>query len=63
MNKRLIEYGAEAVILVREFVEDIKLAYGTGKHDQIDEEQLDWPDLAMTYARATGLLNRVDKKR
>jgi hypothetical protein len=40
-------------------VEDIKLAYGTAIGNKIDEESLDWPDLAVSYRSFAGLLQKV----
>ena len=44
--------------IVREFARDVLMAYGTGKGEAIDEERLDWPDLAVTYHKAVELLKR-----
>ena len=43
--------------ILKEFCEDIKLSYGQlgegYQHmDILDEEELDWPDLAATYKKA-----------
>ena len=43
--------------IVQEFCDDIKQTYGKlGEGyihtDELDEEELDWPDLAQTYKRA-----------
>ncbi len=48
--------GVDAIAVLREFVEDIKLAHGTGKGDAIDGTGLDWPDLAVTYHKARPVL-------
>lgn len=47
--------------ILREFIEDIKLAYGTGKGDKIDSESLDWPDLEVTYIKAIEHLEKKEK--
>jgi hypothetical protein len=52
--------GAEAGI-IREFVEDVKLAFGTGEGDEIDEGLMDWPDLAVTYRKATAFLDAKER--
>jgi hypothetical protein len=46
-----------AVIVLRELVDDVKLAHGTGEGDAIDGAGLDWPDLAETYWKAVAVLN------
>ena len=47
--------------IIREFCEVIKSAYGAigegYKHlDILDEQELDWPDLAVTYKKAVQYL-------
>jgi hypothetical protein len=42
--------------IVREFCEDVKAAFGTGKGDKIDSEELNWFDLEVTYERAVKYL-------
>ena len=42
--------------VLREFVEDVKLAHGTGNADDIDPDALDWPDLLVTYRKACSLV-------
>lgn len=49
--------------VLQEFVEDVKLAYGTGRSDAIDEEAMDWPDLAVTYRKAVFLLRSRRKEK
>jgi hypothetical protein len=44
--------------ILREFVEDVKMAYGTGRGDKIDKKSMDWPDLEKTYERALIVLNQ-----
>ena len=51
----------ELADVLREFVEDVKLAYGTGGGDEIDEEMMDWPDLAVTYRKAASLLRGLEE--
>lgn len=46
-----------AVSVLRELVDDVKLAHGTGEGDAIDGTGLDWPDLAKTYWKAVEVLN------
>jgi len=46
-----------AVSVLREFVDDVKLAHGTGEGDAIDGTGLDWPDLAKTYWKAVAVLD------
>lgn len=46
----------EALDVLQEFVEDVKLAFGTGKGNQIDAMHLDWPDLEQTYEKALKVL-------
>lgn len=45
-----------AISVLREFVDDVKLAHGTGEGDAIDDTGLDWPDLAKTYWKAVAVL-------
>ena len=59
-EERLVDLepsGADAVAVLREFVDDIKLAHGTGGGDAIDGAGLDWPDLAVTYHKAVTVLD------
>ena len=48
--------------VLREFVEDMKLAYGTGEGDELDRMGLtnDWPDLLVTYDKALAALEREE---
>jgi hypothetical protein len=46
-------------VAAQAIVDDIKGAYGTGAGDEIDEESLDWPDLAVRYRRLAELLLKV----
>jgi hypothetical protein len=46
-----------AIEVLREFVEDVKLAHGTGEGDAIDGTGLDWPDLSQTYWKAVAVLD------
>ena len=46
-----------AIAVLKEFAEDIRVAYGTGTGAEIDENRLDWPDLAATYRRALEVLD------
>ena len=46
--------------VLREFVTDVKLAYGTGQGDEIDADSLDWPDLLTTYRYAVECIQRCD---
>lgn len=52
------EQESTALKLLREFVEDIRTVYGghDDKPDALDDERLDWPDLAATYRKALALL-------
>ena len=46
-----------ALDLLQEFVEDIKMAYGTGRGDSLDKRaREEWPDLIVTYEKACGHL-------
>lgn len=59
-EERLVDLepsGVDAIAVLRELVEDIKLAHGTGEGDAIDSARLDWPDLAKTYQKAVALLD------
>ena len=48
--------------LLREFRDDVKAAYGTGKGDELDPEFVNpghddsWPDLAITYRKVVKFL-------
>jgi hypothetical protein len=55
-----VDHRDEAVDILREFVEDVKLACGTEGEDEIDEDLLDWPDLLVTYRRAVKLLDSLN---
>ena len=44
---------SKAEAILREFYEDVLAAHGTGEDDKIDEESLNWPDLAATYKKAS----------
>ncbi len=46
-------------VAAQAIVDDIKLAYGTGAGDAIDEESLDWPDWAVSYRGLAKLLQKV----
>jgi len=46
-----------AIAVVEEFAEDVRAAFGTGTGAEIDEDRLDWPDLAATYRRALKVLD------
>jgi hypothetical protein len=57
--ERLVDlepFGDDAISALREFVDDVKLAHGTGEGDAIDKAGLDWPDLALTYEKAGAVL-------
>ena len=49
--------------VLREFVEDMKAAYGTGEGDELDRMGLtnDWPDLLVTYDKALAALERQER--
>ncbi len=49
--------GVDAIAVLREFVEDVKLAHGTGEANAIDAIGLDWPDLFTTYHKAAAVLD------
>ena len=52
---------SKAEKILREFYTDVKLAHGTGKGgygDKIDEESLNWPDLATTYKKASAYFKK-----
>lgn len=53
-----------AIGVLREFVDDVRCAYGTGRGYKINESALDndWPDLRVTYDKAVQLIQRVDKR-
>ena len=58
MNKKQKPTAEE---IVREFYEDIRNAYGTlgegySHMDTLDEEELNWSDLAATYKKAVQYL-------
>lgn len=42
--------------VLKEFCDDVQLAYGTGKGTSIDKVAMDWPDLAITYKKAIDIL-------
>jgi hypothetical protein len=46
-----------ALAVLKEFANDVRAAFGTGDGHAVDEERLDWPDLARTYHRALQLLD------
>ena len=46
----------QALNVLHEFIEDVKLAYGTGKGNQIDAMTMDWPDLEKTYEKALAVV-------
>jgi len=49
--------------VLREFVDDLKSAYGTGDGDELDREGLenDWPDLLATYDHALACLETLGR--
>jgi hypothetical protein len=47
-----------ALAVLKEFAGDVRAAFGTGQGDVIDEDGLNWPDLAATYHKAVDVLNR-----
>lgn len=51
----------EAVEVLREFVQDVKLAFGTDDGDEIDKTtlHLEWPDLEITYHNACVVLEKL----
>ena len=58
-EERLVDlepFGGDAISVLRTFVEDVKVAHGTGESDAIDRVGLDWPDLAITYDKAVAVL-------
>jgi hypothetical protein len=44
----------EAVLI--SFVDDVELAFGSPGEEKIDEDRLDWPNLADPYRQARALL-------
>ena len=50
----------EAVDVLREFVADVQSAYGNA--DVIDEDELDWPDLLVTYRNAVQTVAIADRE-
>jgi len=48
--------------VLREFVDDVKAAYGTSEGDELDRMGLtnDWPDLLVTYDKALAALERKE---
>ena len=43
--------------IIQEFYDDIKISYGVGGvRDKLDEELLNWPDLAVTFKKASNFL-------
>lgn len=46
-------------VAAQAIVDDIKLAYGTGTGNEIDEESLDWPDWVVSYRSLAELLQKV----
>lgn len=42
--------GLRTVLL--EFVQDVQVAYGTGRNSAVDAKKMDWPDLLATYHHA-----------
>jgi len=51
--------------ILQEFVEDVELAYGIHDGDgeltgEIDEDAMDWHDLAVTYGKAASFLKGGD---
>ena len=53
---------ATALDILREFVDDIRLAHAPGREDKLDEANLDWPDLAVTYKKALAFLKYPPRK-
>jgi hypothetical protein len=47
---------AELETVLASFVDDVQLAFGASGEGEIDEERLDWPNLASTYHGARALL-------
>jgi hypothetical protein len=47
-----------ALAILKEFASDVRAAFGTGQEGEIDEDGLNWPDLAVTYHKAVDVLNR-----
>ena len=49
--------------VLREFIEDVKLAYGTGDGNELGRAALrdDWPDLLVTYDHAIAALESDDR--
>ena len=66
VNEHLLTINEVAYVYPREpetaedilcsLIEDVKLAFGTDNVDEIDEEGMDWPDLAITYHQAVEFL-------
>jgi hypothetical protein len=49
--------------ILQEFYDDVKVSYGAGGgKDKLDEELLSWPDLAVTFKKASAYLY-PDKRR
>jgi hypothetical protein len=57
-NARSNAWTGATLAVLKEFTGDLRAAFGTGDGDAIDEERLDWPDLAATNHRALGVLRR-----
>lgn len=49
--------------VLKEFVEDLKTVHGTGFAHELDEDGLDWPDLAITYQKACEALAWKERAR
>jgi hypothetical protein len=49
-------YGGDAIAVLGEFIDIVKLAHGTGGGDTIDVAGLDWPNLAHIYQKAVAVL-------
>jgi hypothetical protein len=54
-----LEFLLKIPVAAQAIVEDVKLAYGTGIGNEIDEESLDRPDLAVSYRSLAELLQKV----
>lgn len=54
----------EPIDILREFVEDVRVAFGTGHRYEIDSSELsvDWPDLLVTYDKAVRFIENLDRR-
>lgn len=48
--------------VLQEFYEDVKTAFGTGRGDKLDSKALDWPDLEVTFHKASAILYPKKKR-